>query len=341
MSLVDVFQNMVTCMLWGFRDALMGAARAYKMEGSAIFVATPRKKPEQTELARRRAERGKGSRETPEPKETNIKYRLMQCCFWNGGICLLSIFVFYNLVLPVLGWIFSGPSSESGEGVGVWWWLAPVLRSLFDGLWVLPLFVLSKVINCLWFQDIADAAYMKTRGKPQLPSLSRFIADMTFSILLQTLFLIQGSLCRLVPLDVLSQMASLVHMGLLYALYAFEYKWFNMGHEVHLRLNLIESNWVYYFGFGLPLAILTSYSNSLVISGCVFSLLFPILIISANEAEEPQTPFNFSMRIFAPVVYLTNSIYRVFSRRKTASAGVRPGQGHSSNPSSSPQDASR
>nr|KAG5685650.1 hypothetical protein BaRGS_020892 [Batillaria attramentaria] len=115
---------------------------------------------------------------------------------------------------------------------------------------------------------------MKTRGKPQLPSLSRFIADMTFSILLQTLFLIQGSLCRLVPLDILSHLASVVHMGLLYALYAFEYKWFNM-----------------------------------------------VLIISANEAEEPQEPFDFSLKIFAPVVYLTNGLYRLLSKQKSSSSG--------------------
>jgi len=40
-------------------------------------------------------------------------------------------------------------------------------------------------------QDIADAAYRKRRGRPQLPGLGKVIADILFSLLLQGLFLIQ------------------------------------------------------------------------------------------------------------------------------------------------------
>ena len=40
-------------------------------------------------------------------------------------------------------------------------------------------------------QDIADSAYRKRRGRPQLPGLGKVIADILFSLLLQGLFLIQ------------------------------------------------------------------------------------------------------------------------------------------------------
>jgi len=44
----------------------------------------------------------------------------------------------------------------------------------------------------MWIaQDIADAAYRKRRGRPQLPGLGKVIADILFSLLLQGLFLIQ------------------------------------------------------------------------------------------------------------------------------------------------------
>ncbi len=50
-------------------------------------------------------------------------------------------------------------------------------------------------------QDIADAAYKRSRGRPlTMPGLGNMIADMLFSLLLQSLFLIQGVLANLLPL---------------------------------------------------------------------------------------------------------------------------------------------
>lgn len=200
---------------------------------------------------------------------------------------MLSILLFEYGILPGLNFCLSYLFSNSGTVATIWGWMKPSLSLLFHGFWVAPLFLLSKIVNSLWFQDIADSAYKFRKGRPQLiPSISKLIADTLISLLIQLLFLVQSTVVKYLPIPVpfACSVLYIVHMSLLCSLYAFEYKWFNMGWELHKRLTYIETNWPFFIGFGLPLAILSELPNSLVISGCVFSVLFPLFILSANEA---------------------------------------------------------
>ena len=97
------------------------------------------------------------------------------------------------------------------------------------------------------------------------------------------------------------------------------------GIELHKRLNLVEINWPYFLGFGLPLAVITSMPESQVMAGCVFSVLFPLFIVSGdclqsgkklisqkglgNQAMIVSSPGVPPLNIFNPTITISNAIF--------------------------------
>lgn len=343
-STLEILRNGIWSFSKGFADSLRGAIelffldykraqqREQKLQQREIDreLLLNRNSPvrEVQNIAKRRAierrekERLRDVSGGPRKTEPNIIERTIKCCLLNGGVFAVSIVLFDNIFLPfvktVLFIVLAGSQQRADA---VWGYTEPILSVAFSTLWVLPFFLLSKIVNAIWFQDIADLAFRSSQGRPLVNlSISVMIADTVFSIVVEIIFLLQGKVFALLPIKILGAAINLVHQCLLHALYSFEYKWFSQGIELHKRLNLVEINWPYFLGFGLPLAVITSMPESQVMAGCVFSVLFPLFIVSGNQSMIVSSPGVPAINIFNPTITISNAIFsRTIQNTKSAS----------------------
>ncbi|XP_013114535.1 etoposide-induced protein 2.4 homolog [Stomoxys calcitrans] len=244
-------------------------------------------------------------------KQKKIAKQVLKSCALNGGFTWMSIILFERVLLPTLKLILTWCYGEKSQDLHmIWGWLSFFLSIIFGMMWVLPIFLLSKIVSSLWFADIANEAYKVRKGKPNLiPNISKLVADFLFNLVVQALFLVQSQLVCLFPIPYVGEFLCFIHLCLLYSLYAFEYKWFNMGWELHRRLNYIEINWPYFLGFGVPLTVLTNMTSSIIVSSCIFSIFFPLFILSGNEAKPIIGTTDTALRLFSPVIFVSNLIF--------------------------------
>lgn len=283
----------IVLFLTGFKDSLHGCVKFFQRQKliaaqAAAIAAANENRPT-----------SKLSKSNNTKTNEKLYQRLFESCVLNG-VFLLSCMLAFNFVLiPILNWIyFKILSSDKHDFIRNYF--NPFLELVFSSVWILPVFLLSKIFNLLWHQEIADIAFqqkyekaMKKLVTNKLP-ISEMIADTIFSCSMEFIFLIQSSLMSFVPISFLSQLLVHIHLSFLYSLYAFEYKWFNMSWKIEERINHIETTWPYYFGFGLSLSIILSFANSYIYSATIFAFIFPAFILSAIESNSEN---------FSPIVY--------------------------------------
>ncbi|KAF1332196.1 P53-mediated apoptosis protein ei24/pig8, partial [Globisporangium splendens] len=158
---------------------------------------------------------------------------------------------------------------------------------LYQVLWMYPIYCISFILNTIWYQEIADDAYLQLHGKPNPTPVADMIRygrvaepymraamldmlDMLFSL---AFFLLQTVLSYLIP--VIGPVTSFIHLSWLYSLYCFEYKWSLAGWSLEKRLGHLEQNWAYFAGFGSPFTLATFFVPNFVSKG-IFALLFPV-----------------------------------------------------------------
>jgi etoposide-induced 2.4 mRNA len=218
-----------------------------------------------------------------------------KCFVLNGLIFLGSIFFFDRAVIPVIhlfGEILQrsfaqGPSQAEDVRDRV----DGFVFLLYQALWMYPIYCISFILNTIWYQEIADDAYLQLHGKPNPTPVADMIRDELYRAILVAFFLLQTVLSYLIP--VVGPVASFIHLGWLYSLYCFEYKWSLAGWSLEKRLAHLEQNWAYFAGFGSPFTLATFFVPNFVSKG-IFALLFPVFLLLAiacdpvSESDDPS-----------------------------------------------------
>ena len=241
-------------------------------------------------------------------RNSELRSKLMQCFLLNGVVFMLSLLLFEWLLVPVV--LVIAPSETSH-------WIDMTLTGVFRVLWVLPLYLISRLLNVFWYQEIADLVYQSVRtgraARTKSVSISEQIADIIYSVIVQCVFLVQASAVGSIP--VLGFVLQVLHMALVYSLYAFEYVWMNQGLGVIRRVALIHNNWAYFTGYGAIMALVIASANNYFMGVCLFSIMFPILIVSCHltklQSKVKYTP----LPLFKPSIFVTERLMSLTNRR--------------------------
>eukprot|EP00049_Salpingoeca_infusionum_P014790 m.280925 g.280925 ORF g.280925 m.280925 type:complete len:181 (-) comp15751_c2_seq4:183-725(-) len=145
--------------------------------------------------------------------------------------------------------------------------------------------------------------------------LSVTVADLIFSIVMQTFMMAEASFLALLP--TYGQAMSFCFTCWVASLYCFEYSWLSAGMSLDQRRLFFERNWLYCLGFGVPITLATFFLNFVVGTG-VFSLLFPFFVILATAADPVPSSRDLSILglvpesapLCSPTRQLTNALVR-------------------------------
>jgi len=281
-------------------------------------------------------------------KSQKIASLTFKCIVLNGVIFAGSIVLFHMAIMPFLRFLIDFPLHYFGNKPDLidqndqqqqqqkqpWepfmdYFVELFLFAVYHIFWVYPVYTLSFVLNSLWYQEIADEAYLIQIGKPASikPTYDVFlkkVTDILYQALLFLVFLVEIFVISFIPL--FGKPISFMFMCWLYAFYSFEYKWINKGWSLEKRLEFLETHWAYFAGFGFPVTVITFYFPQFINSG-IFALLFPMYVLMANEADPLPKIVLSESQIFGSFIPTRMPIFNI--SKKITSSLIKTFQRHS------------
>mmetsp|Transcript_2718 Transcript_2718/g.6282 ORF Transcript_2718/g.6282 Transcript_2718/m.6282 type:complete len:316 (+) Transcript_2718:65-1012(+) len=274
-----------------------------------------------------------------------IRRNVLMCIVLNGLIFLGSYYFLHLAIRPLLETILAFDPigialTEKPEPTQIL-----VIRfffSLYQILWLYPIYFLSYILSAIWYQAIVDATYKiidEPRRKFGNVQQMEFVSEKLYYFFLTLGLYLQMFALTFVP--VVGVWLCFLHVCWLYSLYSFEYRWEKQGTRLVSRLMYFEKNWAYFFGFGFPLGIVTIQFPNLVQYG-LYALTAPAYIMMAITArpigpkltKEPRT--NATAEGFRLPIYMFPKLFANYASHCCCGADSSASSYRKSEPSDTP-----
>ncbi|KAB7498315.1 Etoposide-induced protein 2.4 [Armadillidium nasatum] len=270
-----VFKDVIYGTLLGLKDSCLGIIDVLFNAAKAYFSKGVQHDSQEKNLS--------ASASQKKSKNNDAYGDVLRCSLFNTILFCLAFFVLFLIKKSASLIIFWNPDESS--------WIYSVINVAVQLVTVIPIYIISKAANIFWLQDLSNKAYHKHYGSPVAFSLSHIgyqISDVTFSIVIECLLIVQANILEYLLPPRLALISSVVHYSLLNALYAFEYLWGNRGWSLHTRIRTLV-DWF-------------------------FSVCYPFFIVGAiiapSEAVKQRGP---SLKVFFFVIWFTSYLSKVIS----------------------------
>lgn len=253
----------------------------------------------------------------------SIRLPIIKCLLMNGLIFIGSIYLFNDVVKPLL-WstsrsLFSLPNTTPNESL-----FSPYsfLSFIYHILWVLPLYIITYCVNLDFYDTVAKevdkyqlnkenvATHINQTKKEDVGRTHpRKIAEVIYRFCFIWIMIAQGwFLSKFIPgalFPMLGLGLGFVSSSFLFSFYAFDYKWSFRGTDLSQSFRTIELDMSYFFGWGTPSALITSlFSSSIFISLAIFATLLPFCLIQAivvnKQVTSNSNPRKFKLSFLKP-----------------------------------------
>jgi len=209
-------------------------------------------------------------------QSTSISTR--QWFVMNGIMFLGSILIFNHGLTPLLDAVGDSLGTDDIEWKACKHQVLAISNKLFNVLWLVPMYLMTFVLNTAWYYDIAQHVYSLEYGRITNIDAMENIRDSTYSICLMAWVTLFSYLVLYVPY--IGSWISFAYMSWVFAFYCFNYKLTLQGVEFENRLRYFQSHWLYMLGFGMPCALIVTFSPHFIGYG-IYAVIFPICMVLA------------------------------------------------------------